>query len=159
MIKDLHHAFAKVKAALMRRGRTEHDAEDLLQDAWIRFSSYEREQVIDKPDAFLMRVALNLSIDRHRADLTRGEQVLLEDVVLIDTAPAAEDVLLARERMQRLSLCLGRLSEKTRTIFLAYRLDGQSYKEIARRQGVSTSTVEKHVARATMQLTEWMDGW
>ncbi|XHS77105.1 RNA polymerase sigma factor [Burkholderiaceae bacterium UC74_6] len=159
MIKDLQHAFAKVKAALMRRGRTEHDAEDLLQEAWIRFSIYEREQVVDKPDALLMKVALNLSIDRHRAELTRGEEVMLEDVVLIDTAPAAEDVLLARERMQRLSLCLGRLSEKTRTIFLAYRLEGRSYKEIAQSYGVSTSTVEKHVARATMLLTDWMDGW
>ncbi len=159
MIKDLRHAFAKVKAALMRRGRSEHDAEDLLQEAWIRYSSYEREQVVEKPEALLMKVALNLSIDKHRADRLRGEEVLLEDVVLIDVAPAVEDVLLARERMERLSFCLRRLSDKTREIFMEYRFDGLSYKEIALRKGLSVGTVEKHVARATVHLTEWMDGW
>lgn len=33
--------FAKVKAALMRRGRSEHDAEDLVQEAWVRLAQYE----------------------------------------------------------------------------------------------------------------------
>ncbi|XHS77494.1 RNA polymerase sigma factor [Burkholderiaceae bacterium UC74_6] len=159
MIKDWQRAFQTVKAALMRRGRTAHDADDLLQDAWVRLACYERNQVIDEPEAFLMKVALNLSIDMHRAAVTRGDEVLLEDVVLIDAAPTAEDVLLARERMERLSLCVGRLSEKTRAIFVAYRLDGQTYKQIARDHGVTISTVEKHVARATMQLTTWMEGW
>lgn len=159
MIKDWTRAFAKVKSALMRRGRTEHDADDLLQDAWVRLASYERNQVVDEPEAFLMRVALNLSIDMHRSRMTRGDEVLLEDVVLVDAAPAVEDVLLARERMERLSLCVGRLSEKTREIFMAYRFDGQTYKEIARQHGLSISTVEKHVARATLQLTAWMEGW
>lgn len=159
MIKDLRQAFAKVKAALMRRGRSEPDAEDILQDAWIRYSRYEREHVIEAPDALLMKVALNLSIDKHRADLIRGEEVLLEDVVLIDTAPATEDMLLARERMERLSFCLRRLSDKTREIFMAYRFDGQSYKEIAQHHGLSVGTVEKHVARATAHVTEWMEGW
>ncbi len=159
MIEDWRHAFSKVKAALMRRGRTEQDADDLLQDAWLRLACYERDQVVDEPEAFLMKVALNLSIDMHRTRMTRGDEVLLEDVVLIDAAPAVEDVLLARERMDRLSHCIGRLSEKTREIFMAYRFDGQTYKEIAKHRGLSVSTVEKHVARATLQLAAWMEGW
>lgn len=54
--------------------------------------------------------------------------------------------LLVRERIARLSVCQGRLSEKTREIFLAHRVDGQTYQEIVQRHQLSISTVEKHVA-------------
>lgn len=159
MIKDLKHAFFKVKSALMRRGRSEPDADDLVQDAWVRLAAYEQEQVVDEPEAFLMKVALNLSIDMHRVRQSRGEEVLVEDVVLVDASPTAHDMLEARERMARLSHCLSRLSDKNREIFMAYRVEGMTYKEIARQHGLSISTVEKHIARATVQLTSWMEGW
>ena len=150
---------ARVKAALMRRGRSTHDADDLVQEAWVRLACYEREQIVDQPEAFLMRTALNLSIDAHRARVGRGEEVMLEEVVLIDTAPDADAVVLGRERLARMSVCLGRLANKTRDIFLAHRVEGLSYQEIARRHQLSISTVEKHVARATLQVTCWMEGW
>lgn len=150
---------ARVKAALKRRGRTDQDAEDILQEAWMRLHRFQQDQEVAQPEAFLMRTALNLSVDAHRARQGRGEAVALDDVVLIDTAPSAESILLARERVARLSVCLGRLPEKTRTIFLAHRLEGKTYPEIAREQGLSVSTIEQHVAKAVLQLTAWMEGW
>jgi len=159
MVKNWQAAFSRVRAALMRRGRTMHDADDLVQEAWVRLACYEREQTVAKPEAFLMRTALNLSIDAHRARESHGEEVLLDDVVLIDTTPGAEATLLGRERMARLSVCLGRLSDKTRDIFLAHRLDGTSYQELARQHRLSVSSVEKHIAKATLQVTSWMEGW
>jgi len=152
-------AFSRVRAALMRRGRSAHDADDLVQEAWVRLACYEREQVVAKPEAFLMRAALNLSIDAYRTRVNHGEEVVLDEVVLIDTTPTAEAVVLARERVARLSVCLGRLNEKTRDIFLSHRVDGMSYREIAQRHQLSISTVEKHVAKATLQVTSWMEGW
>ena len=68
-------------------------------------------------------------------------------------------MLLARERVARLGVCLGRLTEKTRTIFLAHRIEGKTYQEIAREHDLAVSTVEKHVAKAVMQVTAWMEGW
>ena len=160
MFKDLRDAFSRVKAALMRRGRTEHDADDLLQEAWVRLACYERGQPVEKPEAFLMRAALNLSIDAHRLRQSHGEEVLLEDVVLVDTTtPSAEAVLLGRERVARLGVCLGRLTEKTREIFLAHRVQGISYADIARQHNLAVSTVERHVAKATLLITTWMEGW
>jgi RNA polymerase sigma factor (sigma-70 family) len=159
MIKNWQGVFSRVRSALMRRGRTEHEADDLVQEAWIRLECYRREQPVDQPEAFLMRAALNLSIDAHRARQTRGEEVALEDVVLVDASPSAETTLLARERLERLSVCLGRLNDRTREIFLAHRMDGLSYREIAEQQGLSVSAVEKHIAKANLQLTTWMEGW
>jgi len=152
-------AMSRVRAALMRRGRSGHDADDLVQEAWVRLACYEREQTVDRPEAFLMRTALNLSIDKHRVQSNHGEEVVLDEVVLIDTSPDAEAILLSRERMARMSLGLDRLSDQTRRIFLAHRVDGLTYREIAQRHQLAISTVEKHVAKATLQLTTWMEGW
>ena len=91
--------------------------------------------------------------------VSHGEEVLLDEVVLIDATPTAEAMVLARERVARLSVCLERLSEKTRDIFLSHRVDGMSYQQIAQRHQLSTSTVEKHIAKATLQVTSWMEGW
>lgn len=151
--------FAKVKAALMRRGRSEHDAEDLVQEAWVRLAQYEQAQLVVQPEAFLMRAALNLSIDTHRQRQSRGTEVVLEDVVLVDATPSAEATILARERLQRLSVGLGRLPERTRAFFLAHRVEGKSYTEIAREHGLSVKAVERHIAKATLRLTSWMEGW
>jgi RNA polymerase sigma-70 factor (ECF subfamily) len=159
MIKNWQAVFSRVRSALMRRGRSEQDADDLVQEAWIRLACYERDQAVAKPEAFLMRAALNLSIDAHRTRVSHGEEVLLDDVVLVDATPSAEAVLLGRERMARLGVGLGRLNDKTRVIFVAHRIDGMSYQEIARLHGLSVSSVEKHIAKATLLLTSWMEGW
>jgi RNA polymerase sigma-70 factor (ECF subfamily) len=150
---------ARVTAALMRRGRTAHEAEDLVQEAWVRFASHESEQEIERPEAYVMKIALNLSINSHRERVSHGEEVMLDDVVLIDLRPSIEATLLARERMLRLSEGVARLSAKTRAILLANRVDGMTYQEIAQCHGLSTSTVEKHIAKALFQLTTWMEGW
>lgn len=159
MSRKLPPVFASVRDALRRRGRSGQDADDFVQEAWARLVSYEREQVVEKPEAFLMQTALNLSIDAHRVQVNHGEEVQLDEVVLVDESPAVESVVLGRERLARLTECLGRLSGKTRDIFLAHRVDGLTYREIADQHGLSISTVEKHVAKATLQLISWMEGW
>ncbi len=156
---NLQATLASIRAALRRRGNSVQDAEDLVQEAWMRLARYQREQEVAQPEAFMMRTALNLAIDAHRARVTRGEEVLVEEVVIVDFAPTAEGVLLAKERLARLSQGVGRLSETTRTVFLAHRVDGLPYGEIARAHGLSISAVQKHVAKATLQLTTWMEGW
>ena len=159
MVKNWQAALSRAVRALRRRGRSVHDAEDLVQEAWIRLACYSREQTVAEPEAFLMRTALNRSIDAYCVNGSRGEPVVLDEALLVDTAPGVEAIALARERMTRLSGCLSRLNTKTRDIFLAHRVDGLTYQEIARQHRVSVSAVEKHIARATLAITCWMEGW
>ncbi len=151
--------FLRVKCALRKRGRSKHDAEDIVQEAYVRLIRYGNDHVVSKPAAFLMKSALNLSMDAHRARAHRGSEVLLEDVVVVDTAPTLEDTLSARERLDHLLECINQLPEKTRAIFLAHRIDGMSYQRIALDRGLSTSSVEKHVAKAVLLLSDGMAGW
>jgi RNA polymerase sigma factor (sigma-70 family) len=154
-----HLTFSRIKAALRRRGRSEHDAEDLMQEAWLRMARHQCGEPVRNPEAFLMRAALNLSIDAHRASASHGEEVALDAVHLVDVAPGADAVLLGKERMARLAVCLARLAERTQEIFLAHRVDGRSYTDIARELGISVTAVEKHVTKATILVTSWMEGW
>ena len=60
MASNWQTAFARIRSALMRRGQSTEDADDLVQEAWVRLACYERDQEVDEPEAFLMRTALNL---------------------------------------------------------------------------------------------------
>ena len=57
--------------------------------------------------------------------------------------------------MERAMLSLPRM---TREVFLAHRLDGASYTEIARATGLTAREVERHMARALLRLSRFMDG-
>jgi len=163
-VKDWRAVLARVKSALMHRGCTSDDADDLAQEAFLKLICYELDHKVERPDAFLMRTALNLSIDAYRVQRNRGERVLLDemtldDLVWADTAPTAEATLLKKERLARLADSLVDVGAKTRRIYLAHRMDGMKYQEIAQLHGLSVSAVEKHIAKATMAVTRWMEGW
>jgi RNA polymerase sigma factor (sigma-70 family) len=159
MARNWKHILSNLKGALMRRGLTVHDAEDLVQEAWVRLAMFESREVVVEPEAFLMRAALNLSTDAYRTRASRGEQLMLEDVVLVDATPSGEAKVMAQQQLARLSECLAALPCRTRDIFLAHRHDGLRYADIAALCGLSVSAVEKHIARAMLEVSSGMEGW
>lgn len=158
MVDEWMNAFSRVKYALRKRGRSEHDAEDIVQEAYVRLICYGATNVIKSPEAFLMTTALNLSKDAFRAHSRHGNELLLEEV-MVDTAPTLEDAMCSRQRLAHLMECIKQLPEKTRFVFLAHRIDGMSYQEIALDRRLSICSVEKHIAKAVMLLSEGMTGW
>jgi len=156
---DWRKLFSDAKAALRRRGRSEAEAEDLVQDAYLRVASYAKENHVERVEGLFMKTAINLSIDAHRASENRGDVVLLEEVVLVDPKPGVEDELLGRERCARLDVCLARLPDRTRQMIMEHRMDGLSYEEIARKHKLHVSTVQQQVSKGMFQVTSWMQGW
>ena len=150
---------ARVKRALQRHGRSRPDAEDLVQEAYLRLLRYEGDHVADRPEAFLTTTAFHLSTDDRRRGVREGEAVSIDEAAVVDDTPSLDDVLASRERLARLCHCLSRLSEKTRSIFLAQRVDGMTYETIGRLHGLSVSGVEKHIAKALLRLATGMAGW
>jgi RNA polymerase sigma factor (sigma-70 family) len=141
--------------------RGSDDAEDLLHAAYLRLSEYGRSAEIQNPEAFLVRTARNIAADeaRHRRvrnELDNGAEILIETT---DHEPLQSEALAARERLRRVEEGLDRLGPRTREIFLMHRVDGLKYKDIARHVGISVSAVEKHVAKASLFLAGWVEGW
>jgi RNA polymerase sigma-70 factor (ECF subfamily) len=63
-----------------------------------------------------------------------------------------------RDQQRRMQEALGKLPKVQREIFLAHRVDDLSYREIARRTGLTPRQVERHMAGAIYKLVKQMDG-
>lgn len=126
------------------------DATDLVQESFLRFAnaSIDRERAVDCPEAYLNQIATNLLRDRARSAVQRSlaSHVPAEESALPGTDLVA--TLEARDKLNRLQNALMRLKPKTREIFLAHRLEGLSYKQIAERSGLSIKGVEWHMSKA-----------
>jgi RNA polymerase sigma factor (sigma-70 family) len=161
MSGGLEHVWRKVRLAVVRRGVPIDEADDLVQEAFLRLERYEREHAVQSREAFVMRAAVNLTIDRaRRAAANPVGPIGTLNVADIATAEALPDEQIeSRNRLEHLQLGMATLSGDARRILLMRRIDGLSFKEIALAEGLSVSAVEKKVARATLVLMKWMDGW
>ncbi|MEI9927532.1 MAG: sigma factor-like helix-turn-helix DNA-binding protein [Sphingomonas sp.] len=63
-----------------------------------------------------------------------------------------ERVLQGRDEVTEVVRALGELKERTRDIYLLFRLEQMKHREIAVLYGISQSTVEKEIMRATLHL-------
>ncbi|WP_225008099.1 RNA polymerase sigma factor [Novosphingobium percolationis] len=133
-------------------------AEDIVQQVFVRLAG-RRETIaqIEAPAGYLAEAARNALRDDHRAATRRSTSahVSLDDVTLPGPDPVSH--LEARDRLARLERALGRLKPLTRNVFLARRLDGYSYAEIAEQTGLSVRAVEKQMSRAIQQLARHLD--
>jgi RNA polymerase sigma factor (sigma-70 family) len=143
--------FRHIRKILLRRGRTPEEAEDLIQEAFLKMQEYcDRGGKVHEPEGFLVRTVLRLAAnarrDAHR-DLYAEERIE-ELILLIDTNPTPDEVLAGHECLERMRDALDTVSQRTREVFFMQRIDGLSYAEIAGRLRVSISAVEKHMASA-----------
>jgi len=146
--------FTRHRAALARFLRARGaggDAEDLLQDMWLKLQSLEHGPIAE-PLAYLYRVADNQLLDRYRENGRRTRRETIWGEISTGFATNAEESLLAREGLAAVEETLGALGERTHSILYKFRVDGQSQKDIARELGVSLSLVEKHLQRAYRAL-------
>lgn len=141
--------------SLSRRTSSREEAHDLVHEIFMRIARIgaSRPLKLDKPEAYLSRMATNLLRDlartavRHQSDrhVTVDEQSL--------PGPDQQEHLEARDMLRRVEAAMLKLRPVTREIFMAHRLDGLSYAEIADRTGLPVKRVEKHMSKAIAQIT------
>lgn len=145
----------QLRRLLRRHGRSREDADDLIQEAFLRLHVYCRDEEVRQQEAFLSRTVLNLSIDLHRKEhreLYAAESV--ESLPLMDLRPTPDEDLAALQRLNKVGAVLDALGPRTREIFLMHRLEGYGCAQIAAQFGISVSAVEKHIARAVLSLMD-----
>ena len=136
-------------------------AEDYLHTAFLRLEEYRSRKEVRNPAAFLVKTAVNIAVDESRHRRVRNEVVgtFVDIMNISDREPLQSEALAARERLLRVREGLAQLSPRTREIFLMHRLDHMKYREIGEHFGITVSAVEKHVAKATLFLAAWTEGW
>ncbi|HEY0139988.1 MAG TPA: RNA polymerase sigma-70 factor [Thermoanaerobaculia bacterium] len=132
------------------------DAEDLVQDAWIRFASTDRDVVRDVK-AFLVTILTRLALDRLKSAQVQREQYIgpwLPEPVLtgIDGDPYAKAT--RDERIEHALLrALERLSPQERAVLLLYEVLEHDHNEIAELLGITSAASRQILHRAKERVT------
>ena len=93
--------------------------------------------------------ALRIGLARPGAGLV-GVHVVADDAVMPSVDPHKH--LESRDMLRRVEAAMLRLPDKTRQIFIAHRIEGLSYAEIAEQTGLSVKGVEKQMSKALVAL-------
>jgi len=149
--------FRRLQKLLLRRGRTHADAEDLIQEAFLKMQEYcQKGGEVRKPENFLVRTVLRLSANANRDEHRQlySEEPVENLTLILDPKPTPDEVLAGDECLERMRDALDAVGRRTRDIFFMQRIDGFSYAEVATQLGISVSAVEKHVASALAALAD-----
>jgi RNA polymerase sigma-70 factor (ECF subfamily) len=146
----------RLQKLLRRRGRTREDAEDVIQDAFLRLQVYyQKGGQVREPEAFLVRTAMRLAINHHRDVRRRAQaQERAKTLPLLDVEPTPEEMVAAEETLQAMARQLDSVSRRTREVFLLHRVDGLSYAQISKLYGMTTKAVERRIARAMLAVSQ-----
>lgn len=139
-----------------RRLQNKPDPDDLVQEVFVRLIRQGNVGTIEHLDGYVFQVAANVLRDHARRWAVRKEEVhhSLLDEDTLEGGFSPERVLLGTEALESLIAALYELPEKTRIIFALYHFESVPQVEIARRLGMSLSTLEKHMSRANLHLLE-----
>lgn len=136
------------------------DAEDVLQDAWLRWSGADHAAVRE-PRAFLVRITTRLALDRLRRIRSRRESYVgpwLPEPLRTDvggTVPdAAERVVFTESVTLAVLVVLESLSPLERAVFVLREAFGYPYAEIATTLDRSEAAVRQLAGRARRHVAE-----
>jgi len=133
---------------LSRRLGCRHAAADLAQDTFARVLSARDSLYVTEARALLTTIAKGLMVDHIRRSTL--ETAYLDALALMPEAqePSPEARMLVLETLIELDRMLDGLPPKVRRVFLLSQLDGLPYAEIAAREKISVSSVQKYMIRS-----------
>jgi RNA polymerase sigma-70 factor (ECF subfamily) len=137
------------------RGRiaVAHEAEDVVQETWLRSFAVISSGTVLNVKAYLHRAVRNLMIDRLRSEermiVSSDEEALM---TARDLRVDVERELLVRDALRRIELALQGMPAKSRDVFVLARIEGMSYADIGRKLGITRQTVREHMMRAMLLL-------
>lgn len=139
----------------------EADAHDLAQEAYFRLSRVPDPDLIQKPEAYLFRIAANLAneflLKRSSTPISMDLDTLQDHGGDGDGA-AFEASMEARSAIRRLEQILERLPPLYRSILILRKRDGLSHQEIAEELDISPHTVHRYLTKALAACrAEWTE--
>jgi RNA polymerase sigma-70 factor (ECF subfamily) len=141
----------RVYAVCLRFAGDAAGATELTQDVFVR--AWERRDTFrgaSAPGTWLHRLAVNVALERLRADRRRLARVAPAGDLLADTpAPARPDAV--HERLD-LDAALPRIAAGARAVFVLHDVLGYEHDEIARLTGLAPGTVRTQLHRARKHL-------
>ena len=136
------------------------NAEDLVQDAFLRLLQHRDLQTVDNHRAYLFKITANLNADQFRRpvlELFDDEAESYE--ALVCPQPLPDSIAESREKYRLSMQALQDLPEMVRTCFLLHRIDGIPQAEIAEAFNLPRRTVERYCAKALAHCCARLQGY
>jgi len=157
--------YRRVISSLLRKIRpcaSDQDIEDILQETYLNTHQSSLKQEIRFPKAFMVKTAIRLA-NRHIAvaqradcdvdiDQRSNQNPSFYDVS--DYCSQTENEVFSRQDFGFLCESVNDLPEQCGKVFVLKKVYGLSQREIAKRLGISESTVEKHVAKGLKRIMQ-----
>jgi RNA polymerase sigma-70 factor (ECF subfamily) len=145
----------KLYAFLMHLFNSKEDAEEIVQDTFIKIWEKREEFIEGYPfDAFLFKIAKNAFLNLNRKKVNRK---VFEDHLhfLNELSPdKTDDYIIFKETRDIINAVIDGMSPKRKEIFLLRRIEGLSRKEIAEKLGISIITVDSQLVKANKYMKE-----
>ena len=141
--------------------RDRASAEDVVQEAWLRFSARRAEDgPIAQPLAYLYTIVRNLALNWSQRAANHGPVALPEPAMenVAADEPSAERVLYYRDELRVLQEAIAELPERTQTAFYLYKIDGCTLQQVADRLGVSVVRAHQLVKEAGLHAARRLFG-
>lgn len=138
-----------VRAWLRPRVRSDHDVDDLVQEAYARLSALSSVDGIANPRSYFFQTVQNLLTDHIRRErIVQIEAVAdFDSIAAVYEEPSPERIVGGRREFDRITALIDALPDRCRQIFRMRKIEGLSQREIAQRIGVSESVVENDGAK------------
>jgi len=145
-----------LRAHAQRIVGTREQAEDVLQDAYLKLSALRLDASVKQPLAYCFQVVRNLAIDHRRRGQLETQLFADDETGLHVPSPRGtpEQYAINRQNLGVIGQVLDGLPARTRQAFEMYRLGGLKQREIGERLGVSAALVNgliRDAANALMQ--------
>lgn len=137
----------------------EPEAEDLIQEVYLRLHAMRRDTPIENVDRFIFKVARNILISRHRYLEARHMSAHSPLTGANDPVDAIspERILIGVDEYERAVRAILELPPRARTAFQLHRFEKMTYQEIGERMGISRESVKELIHRALVRLAERLD--
>jgi RNA polymerase sigma-70 factor (family 1) len=136
---------------LIYKYRNQEQAEDVVQDAFIKLWQNCENVPLEKAKSYLYTIANNTTLNEiaHQKVVLQYEKKHTSSVVTIENP----EYLLEEEQFKnKLLNAIQKLNETQRIAFLMHRIDGKKYAEIAEELNISVKAVEKRIHLALIEL-------
>lgn len=141
---------ATVRNFIFYKCGNEDEANDIVQEAFIKLWKNCHKVPFEKAKSFLYTVANNLFLN-----VVAHQKVVMNyaaDKPTHTTNESPEFVMESNEYMEKLQNAIANLTEAQRTAFLLNRIEGKKYHEIAEMLDISVKAVEKRIGGALLSL-------
>lgn len=157
-----HASYQQLLQFFARKTGSPEDAQELTQELWLNLQRSEAQGTCaEDTRAYIFGIAHNLLVDH-----LRKRQLIVEHANAWQTlhpeetcAPDTAQQVAQRQVLQAIDAALQAMPERTRQVYVQHRIHGVGHDELADQWGVTRSTIERDVIRASRAVDAVLARW